>query len=200
MPYKFQFKNQNGNIMYECELKSQQCIHHGLKGRCKNRVVMGLPRCWIHTLQHNSLRVLPSTLPHAGKGLFVKAKIKPNESPNKIIFKKGDFVAEYGGKLESMNRVDRNYGIYTAPYGVSISSNLVRDAACERGIGSMINHQPESKCNCRFSVNYLTKKCNIKATKNIRNGSELFVNYNKSYRFNEPTTHITKPFTRRKRK
>ena len=65
------------------------------------------------------------------------------------------------------------------------------DAALRRGIASLANHTIISRTNARLSFN--TDKGILKASKNIRNGQEILVNYGADYRFQD-SVHTTKYF------
>ena len=49
-------------------------------------------------------------------------------------------------------------------------------AALALGIGSLFNHK-KAGANVEFDVNFKTKTIDFKARKNIRKGSQLFINY-----------------------
>ena len=128
------------------------------------------------------------------KGLFA---MDTNKEPNEIVFREGQTIVQYEGDILDVNEINRRYGVDTAPYAVDIRNGFI-DSACFRGIGSLINHAPEAQANCRFSFPR-GGGLQIKATKNIRNERELFLNYNKGatgnvrYRFNEPgIRHVTR--------
>lgn len=50
--------------------KSQQCTSNTLQRRqCKNKRAH-TEKCWIHLAKEDNLRIKPSNIPDAGKGLF----------------------------------------------------------------------------------------------------------------------------------
>ena len=72
------------------------------------------------------------------------------------------------------------------------SDGNYQDAACIRGIGSLCNHTTGKKANARFSWGR-DGDVNIIATRPIRHGQEILLNYNLGraraadrYRLNEP--------------
>tara|TARA_B110000114_G_C14958906_1_gene343552 strand:+ start:156 stop:656 length:501 start_codon:yes stop_codon:yes gene_type:complete len=143
-------------------------------------------------LYRKHLRIKNSNVAGGGKGLFA---IDPQLGGNDIIFRRDQTIIFYGGDIISNPELDRRYGVYTAPYGVEIQGvdgngrQLYRDTACDRGIGSLANHGNANRENARFSFGN-NGVLNLKATKLIRNGKEIFVNYNKNVPRNDPTRYI----------
>ena len=194
MPYKFVFKI-NNQENFSCNLTCVQCTEHKANGQqCSKRSCIGTPYCWIHLLGKKKLRIKPSGVPNAGKGLFAMSK-NPNDN-NAILFKTGDTIIEYDGEIITQQQLNNRYDSathqYTAPYGLKVQ-NRIEDAACRRGVGSIANHGDSRHSNARFSRSNTGQPVKLFATKNIRNGDEILVNYGRSYRFNEPTSHTTKP-------
>ena len=89
-----------------------------------------------------------------------------------------------------MNQLNNRYGEYTPPYAYKIDKNNFRDASLKRGVGSLGNTN-RNKNNARISPNTINKTATLKATKNIRNGSEIFVSYGSDYSMDEPTSFRT---------
>lgn len=176
----------NHAMTFQCQLESQQCEGLNRKGnQCRNRCVIGTPRCWVHLLKDNKVRIKQSQF---GKGLFA---MDIDKGPNEVVFKKNHTIVQYTGEIINRDELERRYGMYTAPYAVQQDADTFIDSACSRGVGSLINHQPEARANCRFSYGR-NNNIQVKATKNIRNGQELYLNYNKGvargeqrYLFNE---------------
>ena len=93
-----------------------------------------------------------------------------------------------------MDTLKERYGEYTAPYAVAKNKGLVVDAALTRSAASHANHDSR-RPNCRFAVSN-DNKVVIIATRNIRNGEQILLNYNKGsgpkYLFDEPgVSHTT---------
>lgn len=196
MPKRFTFYIDD-KIHFRCQLHSGRCRSNNLGGeRCRNKTVIGTGLCWRHLLKEKNLRIKPSVY---GLGLFAQAS-NVNAGDNDILFKKDDVIIEYGGDLINLNTLNERYGENTAPYGVQMQGdNKYNDAACKRGIGSLVNHAPTARRNARFSFSRQGGVLQIKATKNIRNNKEILINYNEGaksnnrYRFNEVgVRHVTK--------
>lgn len=149
--------------------------------------MIGTPLCWMHLLSQKKLRVKTSTIPHAGKGLFVMAR---RQGPNDIVFRSGDVVVDYSGESITERVLQNRYGEYTAPYGLR-EGNQIEDGACLRGAGTIANHGTGRRANVRYSFSRAAGKFRLVATKNIRNGQEILANYGNGYKFNEHTTHTT---------
>ena len=101
-----------------------------------------------------------------------------------VVFPNGDIVCPYNGKIIDRNELNRRYKEYTAPYGLQNRIGIFEDTAFRRGIGSIINNHFPSKANCRISIGR-NNRASIVATKNIKNGEELYINYGKDYKLVE---------------
>jgi len=126
--------------------------------------------CWIH-LKQQGFRIKDSVIPGAGKGLFVLKEYAPNEN-----------ITLYTGD-ESKDPID---GVYV----LKINNQLYIDGAKtdEPGLGRWINQcrtnqQRNRLCNnnSKFSYDYRNQKTNIKATRRIPAGQEVFLSYGPSY-------------------
>jgi len=190
MPYHFNFYNDTNDPQprFTCAIESERCHGETKNGtRCSRKCVIGTPYCWSHLLSNYNLRILPSTIPNAGKGLFIMNKQEPE---GKVIIKKGTIVCPYGGELIDKQTLDERYGKKTSPYGIYVSTNNYRDAGCARGVGSVINHDSR-KQNVIFTANHKSKSINIKVSRDLVNGEELFVSYGRSYRLNDGSKYST---------
>jgi len=177
----FHFHTPDGND-FDAPLETRRCTANSKAGnRCKNRVTIGLSTCWQHTLSQKFLQVKTSTIPNAGDGLF--ARRGPEDDRSIVVFKPGEVVCQYNGEVTSQEILEERYSRNTAPYGVELRAGRKEDGALFRGIGTLINHNPR-KQNCRIAVNR-SNKAQIICLRTVRNGSELFVSYGRSYRFNE---------------
>lgn len=184
MPFQFVFKV-NNNETFSCKLQSLQCEANNKNGtRCQRRVVIGCPYCYVHLKYLKHLVIKPSLLHNGGKGLFASGK------DNNIVFRKSQAIIEYTGEVINNQTLQNRYGQYNAPYTLRVGNNRCIDSACQRGVGSIANTNAGNN-NAKFAVH--NGRARLVATKNIRNGNELYVSYGHSYRLNEPTTeHFTK--------
>ena len=189
MPYEFRFYIDH-ELHFQSRLESERC--NGVKKNgetCKRTCCIGTPYCWTHLLYAKHIRIKDSILIRAGKGLFA---IDPSTREPVRVFEKGDKIIEYDGELIPHAELERRYGGYTAPYGVEVNKtrDLYEDGAIHRGAGTLANHATGARVNARLSVsrNHVV----LIATKTIKNGSEIYLNYGRAYRFNEPTEYTTK--------
>lgn len=188
MPTYFHFHSPNTH--FDEQLDTYQCSHTQNNRRCKNRVCIGLSMCWIHTRFNLHIKVTNSKIHNAGVGLFA---FDNKQADNAIIFRKGDKICDYNGEIIDEAELHRRYGDKTAPYAIQINTDgRYEDGATHRGIGTLLNsptgttHRP----NCRFSVGK-DRKAHIVATRNIKNGEELYISYGRAYRFNEQGVQST---------
>lgn len=183
MPKYFHFHLDAEDVThhFDGEVQTVQCSFTKPNGeQCKNRVCIGQPYCWLHERIGHHLKISASKIPGAGLGLYAHN----GKDNNEIVFKKGELICPYYGEVIDQNELISRYGSKTAPYGVEIQANQIyEDGALQRGIGSLINHFPKQK-NCRFSVSK-KKRINVIATKNIRNGEEIYTSYGRSYKMHE---------------
>jgi hypothetical protein len=95
---------------------------------------MGLPFCFQHRVKELNIKVAPSTIPNAGKGLFADN----GTHDNAIVFEKNDKITTYYGDIVNRNTIIDRYGTSTAPYGLEITKNKYTDGAMKRGLGTLI--------------------------------------------------------------
>ncbi len=188
MPKEFVFKV-DGHEQFRKRLYTGRCEGITRTGhRCKRKSIIGYEYCPAHLQMVDHLKIQTSNIPQAEKGLFAVDKTK---GPNDIVFRKGDPIVPYNGEIISPEELDRRYGLedITAPYALGITQdpNFIIDAAAKRGIGSMANYMPGHN-NAKFVTHVRNHhpQARIKATKNIRNNQEIYVDYKRDYRLNEP--------------
>ncbi len=186
MPKDFQFYI-NNNSVFKCTLNSTRCEAHNKTGsRCKRKVIIGFEYCFSHLPIEKHLKIADSEINGAGKGLFAYDRTKEEGD---IIFRKGDNICNYNGQLLSMDTIHERYQDKTAPYAVQVNNNHAVDCACKRGIGSIANTLPGHN-NATFSVNSTYRTAKLVATKNIRNGDEIYLSYGRTYKIHEPNARF----------
>lgn len=185
MRFKYEYKPEGEDPHnFSCQLQCNRCTANNKSGsRCKNRVCIGTTVCHAHRKQLG-LRVKKSTIPDAGKGLFATRK-----------FKKNEIIGQYGGEVISGAEVTDRYSAGTAPYTLKIGANRYVDSACKRTLMSTANSKKvRSHNNAKFStVPTANNNINVRATKTIQPGSEIYVFYGDGY-WNTvaDTNHTTK--------
>lgn len=192
MPLKFEFLvNQPGQVpalAFSCKLQCVRCDGTTAKGaRCKRRVCIGTPYCPAHLKKEMNLNIADSLLAGAGKGLFAYDPDDPDG--NEIVFRPKDVIVQYDGEIISEAELGERYGEHTAPYGLQEKYGVMytEDGACRRGAGTLANHKPHSQANAKLSFGSGRRRFQLVATKNIRNGQEIYVSYGRAYKFDEPT-------------
>ena len=205
MPYKFKFEINEGTeeephwiTSYEEVMNSTLCLGRTKTGaRCRRKCIIGFEYCPSHLTSVKHLKIKPSTLEGAGKGLFAWDKTK--ENTNNPVFNPRDNIIDYHGKEKTIDEINEQYGEdNTAPYAVEYKQNQAIDSASKRGVASLANHKPRRYINAEL----VPKKDNtrrivgvqIQATKRIFHGDEIFVNYGRTYRFDDDTRYSTKPY------
>jgi len=164
-----------------------QCIAITKKGtRCKLTTCVIGPKCWIHTLGEDKLKVKKSHIKEAGKGLYAQ-KGRSKKVDKSIVFKKGSIIAEYTGKILTTNQVNR-MPVKQRAYILQHKNNRFIDAVkTNSGPARYANDcraSNKAKGECKGNNAKFTKsqhKMNIKATKNIKNKDEIFVSYGSDY-------------------
>jgi hypothetical protein len=135
------------------------------------------------------LKIQKSTIPNAGKGLFAIDKSKRS---NAVIFQQNAIICEYYGEMINLQTLNHRYNYHNAPYAIRINKNRYEDAAIERGVASLANHQ-----NYLQGGNAVFRpfKRNIElfmrlvAVKPIRNGEEIFADYGSDYDFDDGSSY-----------
>ena len=170
---------------FDAPIETCQCAQIKDDGlRCKRRVCIGMPYCYMHLKFKHFLCIKQSSIPNSGMGVFACNQKLPEGA---IIFKKNERICYYDGEIISKEVLEDRYTKdYTAPYALEINKNRFEDGATHVGVGALINHKPMSKSNCRLSITGgKNRKGQIIATKNIKNNTELFLNYGKQYDLNQ---------------
>ena len=185
MPKLFEYSNPaTERPRFECMLIKVQCQHILANGkRCSRFQSIGAGFCSHHLQTDKCLKIAKSTVPECGLGLFACDRQQPSGA---IVFayhpkrKRGDYVIEYTGEVLSELETANRYGhANTAPYGARLNSHSNIDAACLRGAGSLVNHKQRAHANARLVC--AKSSVYIEATKPIRNGDEIFIDYGREY-------------------
>jgi len=157
-----------------------QCSAGTKKGKghqCKKMTYIYSEFCKQHTESLFDLTLKPSSIPTAGTGLFTMKDIPKNHN-----------IARYTGKIKTQEEYDRN----PSWYGVAIPHKRVIDAAStQSGLARYANdcrsaNKREGDCkgnNSRFVIATRAGKTTVwlRATKNIKAGSEIFISYGRKY-------------------
>lgn len=192
MPKKFIFIAPS--VKFSCVLENRVCTALTKnKSGCKNKVVIGQPFCWVHLLSHKHLRIKPSLIPNAGNGLFAVDKTK---TANAVIFKKGEKIIDYIGERLDRNELDERYKEFTAPYTLTVKKTPPEeyiDSACYRGAGALANHSSKPNAQLKSYYNHSARKMTgyLRAEKNIKNNTEILVDYGDEYFLDEENVHHT---------
>jgi hypothetical protein len=150
----------NNHLHFSGDLERKRCIGHNKSGqRCKRYVCIGLPYCFTHSLEHFQLKIRPSTIAHAGKGLFACSNNK-NARANAVIFLPNRVICQYTGQVITRDELENRYGDYTGPYAVQLQINngTVIDSALSRGIASLANHKDRDDANAELAIT--GQRCN----------------------------------------
>ena len=192
MPTRLQFKFTAPNRdNFKCAIQCRRCAAVKPNGQqCRARTCMGVPYCWQHGQSEYKVRIKPSGIPGAGKGLFAASRAA---APGAVVFRRDDFIAPYGGEVITDAQLTDRYGNYTAPYGMQVFGQRYENGACVRGPGSMANQAAtRGAANAKLAhgrrtvdgvVQYYAR---VVAIKPIRNGQEILVWYGARYVFDEP--------------
>ncbi len=114
------------------------------------------------------LEIKESQVPNAGLGLFTKQKIRKNQ-----------LIGTYGGTLIKVKKEE-----YDPDYSIEINSRYVIDGSkYPRPFTSIINDAINSSFtnNCEFIIDVEKKQAELRATRTIKEGEELFIDYGEEY-------------------
>ncbi len=120
MPYRFNYTHAPSGAAFACDLQCRQCSAHTSTtgARCGRRTCIGVEYCWQHLRSVAHLRIGPSTVPGAGKGLFAHAGV-PHAGPNAVVFRNGEVILPYRGEALTRAQLHTRYGPHgTAPYAL----------------------------------------------------------------------------------
>ena len=169
-----------------CRLSSFRCTAKTREGRrCKRRVVIGLPKCNQHLRRDHGVEI--KSQGSMGKGLFAARDLdKP-------------FRITYGGELRNANQFNAVYDENdTAPYAIGLNASTTLDAACQRWVGSLLNHTTRAQANMKLVVptsgpkrTTNTAKAFLELTKPVKKGTALMWNYGNQYKFDGSKKHRT---------
>lgn len=191
-----------GLIKFSCCVNTQgkptscqncfQCKGKTIKGKnCRQHACKDSDFCHIHLKKNFFVVIGISRIPNAGLGLFCWTS-KPIVENTFPIFKKGDYIVDYGGHNISREHLNKLYDYRdehgkkiepTAPYSVDIGHGRVLDAICKRKAGSYVNDpRDQQKVNSE-----LRNDGKLYATADIFKGDEILVDYGDNYwkHFNE---------------
>jgi len=185
MPY-FQFKI-GEHVQFRTQLQSLQCTDVTKKGtQCKRKCVIGSPWCSTHLSYKHHLKIKTSLIPNAGKGLFACDPL--SSDANEVLFKKGATICKYFGEVIDRDTLIERYSDKTGPFVIGISNNRFEDGAKTRGVGSLANTNPHHQ---NASISVYNGRASLKATKNIKNGDEVYLSYGREYKLNQPGVEAT---------
>jgi hypothetical protein len=176
--YYFSFYNNQFDRIFYSRMYADRCEYIKKNGeRCKRRCCIGIEYCTTHLPMHLHLKIKKSTIPNAGLGLFA---YQENSQPNQIVFRKDQKICNYKGEILTAEQINERYHNFTAPYTVGLSRNEFIDASLERGVGSTANTKTQHN-NATLSIDNRNHRVSIKASRNIRQGEEIFLAYGNRY-------------------
>lgn len=205
--WKFKYEDS-----FECNMECMQCMARMGNRRCTRKSCYTIPYCWQHLKLIAHLRVGRTTLknPDTGRRFTFRGLFACDaKNPGGIVFRHKDIITPYVGEILNQDELDERYDEdEVAPYVEHINVGMVGDpsiyvdGACIRGVGALANDATGSTCTtghrkCHtnaefFSVNNESYPV-LRATKNIRDGDEIFVNYGPEYWAGDQRPHTTSP-------
>lgn len=188
---------------FSCKVHQNKCA----KTDCYTWVDIGYPYCKEHLASEMKLEIKTSTNPDWGLGVFAYDPTKQinlsrldimtsNAKKQAAVFQEFDVICDYDGEHLSQKQFEERYRTPIDLLGVYIVQNpkwrkqkkQYIDAACLRGVGSIINHQESA--NCIFVPT--RTKVQVQASRKIFHGQELYVNYGESYFWTRGDKYETK--------
>ena len=149
--------------------------HH----RCKRNTIIYSYFCWQHTIKKEHLKLEPSLIAGAGKGLFTTAPLK-----------KGD-VIRYSGQMLTKAQFEQRYPLDNADYVIQLGANRFLDGRSTQNqlysnppgkkptLGRWVNSNAHSHYSRNVKITH--NSGNMKLTKNVPAGRELFTSYGNQY-------------------
>ena len=151
--------------------------------RCKRKVYIDLPYCWQHLDKDKQLKIKPSGIANARKGLLAF----DGKRDSKIVFKSKQIISNYDGEHISKSTLIQRYRNKTAPYGIKLSDDNYEDEALHRGVSTLPNHTSSRFTNVKLVAGRIDglPSAKVRATKYIINNKNIFINYGKDYKMSE---------------
>lgn len=97
-------------------------------------------------------------------------------------------ICAYQGEIITHEQLIERYSNKTPTFVVGISKDHFEDGARIRGIGSLANTK-HGHNNATISI--YRGRASLKATRNIRNGEEIFLSYGPAYKLNQSDVEST---------
>lgn len=158
------FRYHSDKTDFQCPLVESSCTQCGKKTLVE-------PLCPAHVAEKFGVAVRRSNIPDAGLGLFALRDINKNDL----------IVPPYTGTVYDANAIIALYKNGSAPYTLTVNHDRYIDAACKRSWAAFINHTTAKKTNARFVLWAAKQTINIRATKDIKAGSEILIHYGDVY-------------------
>ena len=140
--------------------------------RCLKRTAH-TSKCWIHLANEDNLRVKPSTIRNAGKGLY--SWKKP--------FKRNHYIEEYTGEKTNLKKLDQKYGAKTVvQYSICDGPRRCWDAyKTTDGAPRFANDARGTKNKNNSCFRVKDKKIFLQSTTGIKPHQEIFADYGGDY-------------------
>jgi len=173
---RMSFEYHSNKTAFKYPLTISKCTAINTRGRVCGKQTSVEPLCPTHLARIFGVAVRPSSIPDAGLGLFTLRDIRKNS----II------VPPYTGVTHSADSIRALYQDGSAPCTLQINNDVFVDASYQRSWAAFINHAERKKANARFAIWTARRVANIRATRDIKAGSEIFIDYGNDYfRFND---------------
>ena len=144
--------------------ESVRCIGWTKSGiRCRKYTTFYPGRCGTHTLD---FKLKKSTIPRAGKGLFVKRDFANNEK-----------IGDYSGQKMSVAAFEAQ--VPESAYGYRFRGKIIDAKKTQSTITRYANDARDHRNNSQFVDG--RRKVALVATKPIKSGSEVFADYGATY-------------------
>jgi len=172
--HRFVLKDLESNtVVFQGCLKPTVCKFE----ECKRDSTLHNEYCTEHLRSVLKVEIKPALNPAMGLGLFaVGERDEVVFAPRGNKFKVPFHIVDYKGQRISSEELLERYGALSSPFAMHLTSQTVIDASLVRGVAAYINHAPQKSANCKFTSD--RTKVSVVATRTIRGGEELMVNYN----------------------
>ena len=147
--------------------------------RCKRNTIIYSFYCWQHEIKEEHLKLEPSQIHGAGRGLFTTAPLP-----------KGTKIP-YSGQMLTKNQFEHRYPNDDADYVIQLGANRFLDGRSTQNqlysnpplqkpaMGRWINSNAHSHFQRNVKITH--NHGNMKLTKNVPAGRELFTSYGNQY-------------------
>ena len=163
--------------MDQTQRDCQRCIARKADGRrCSRTTCLYSELCWQHAGRDLGLKIAPSTIPGAGRGLFATRDLPRN------------YAIRYGRPIDRLTRAEihaRYPNNQVATYGLCSANRCVDGRSTQSGLARWVNAPRGTNRRSNSALTMLNTNnpwaARATLTRAVRQGEEILTNYGAAY-------------------